>query len=119
MKRIAALLFAALTAIPFCAAQNVSQTGSATYNADEPNLRAAHAELEMGTRVRVTNRNNNKAVIVTISGRIPSDPQWILHVGKAAAENIEIAKVGATPVALEVLGGRRQPSQQADSRNAE
>jgi rare lipoprotein A len=119
MKKAAALFLAVIVAVPFCAAQKKTQTGNATYNEDEPNLRASHADLEMGTRVRVTNKKNNKAVIVTIAGRIPSDPQWILHIGKAGADNIEIPKAGATPVVLEVLGTRRQPSPQANSRNAE
>jgi rare lipoprotein A len=118
VKKVVALFLTVLVGVSFCAAEKKIQAGEATYNPDEPNLRAAHADLEPGTRVRVTNQKNNKAVIVTITGRIPSDLERILHLGKAGADNIEIAQVGTTPVLVEVLGGRRRSFQPAASPDA-
>jgi rare lipoprotein A len=83
---------------------NRTASGGATYNADEPGLKAAHAELEFDTRVRVTNLYNNRAVIVTITDRIPFDPERIIHIGKMAGDNIDMSPVNSTPVLIEVLG---------------
>jgi rare lipoprotein A len=84
-------------------------SGGATYNADEPGLRAAHAELEFDTRVRVTNLNNNRAVIVTITDRIPNEPERIIHISKMAGDNIEMSHINATPVLIEILGRPKFP----------
>jgi rare lipoprotein A len=78
--------------------------GVATYNAEEPGLRAAHAELELATRVRVTNLNNNRSVIVTITSRIPTDPYRTIHIGRLAGDNIKMSRTSPTPVIIEVLG---------------
>ncbi|WP_411042079.1 RlpA-like double-psi beta-barrel domain-containing protein [Treponema sp. TIM-1] len=88
-------------------------SGFATYNIDEPGLRAAHAELEFDTRVRVTNLNNNQAVIVTITERIPFDPNWIIHIGRMAGDNIGMSKTDVTPVKIEVLGRPKYPRYQS------
>jgi rare lipoprotein A len=85
-------------------------SGVATYNDAEPGLKAAHADLEFDTRVRVTNLNNNRAVIVTITERIPGDPYRIIHIGKMAGDNIEMSHTGSTPVAIEVLGRPKHSS---------
>jgi rare lipoprotein A len=79
-------------------------SGTATYNNDEPGLKAAHADLDFATRVRVTNLNNNRAVIVTITERIPADPHRIIHLGKLAGDNIKMSHTSPTPVVIEVLG---------------
>jgi rare lipoprotein A len=111
MKKICtALLLCVGVVFGFCAAQNHEriQAGIATYNEEDPNLKALHAELDIGTRIRVTNRINNKTVIVTVNGRIPPDPERIIHISKGAGDNIELSPVGATPVLIEILGGRRR-----------
>jgi rare lipoprotein A len=88
---------------------NKISSGEATYNADEPGLRAAHAEIEFDTRVRITNLNNNRAVIVTITDRIPYEPERIIHIGKLAGDNIEMSRISPTPVLIEVLGRPKYP----------
>jgi rare lipoprotein A len=90
-----------------------TESGGATYNADEPGLRAAHAELELDTRVRVTNLNNNRAVIVTITGRIPPEKGRIIHIGKMAGDNIQLDQIETTPVLIEVLGRPKLPRHSA------
>ncbi|MDR2069203.1 MAG: hypothetical protein LBP71_04975 [Spirochaetaceae bacterium] len=79
---------------------------------EEPGLRAAHAELEFDTRVRVTNLNNQQAVIVTITERIPLDSTWIIHIGKMAGDNIGMSKTDVTPVKIEILGRPKHPRYQ-------
>ena len=83
------------------------EQGFATYNSHEPGLKAAHAYLAFETRVRITNQNNGKDVIVTINGRIPQDRERTVHMGRAAAENIRLAPRGKNPVTIEVLGRPR------------
>jgi rare lipoprotein A len=102
----------ALLIVVFCAAEgeNKIQVGSATYNQEKPYLEAFHADLELGTRIRVTNRTNNKKVIVTVTGRIPPDPERIIHVARGAADNIGLSPNGTTPVLIEILSGRWQLS---------
>jgi rare lipoprotein A (peptidoglycan hydrolase) len=116
MRKASALLLFSLGIAVVCSAQtkNKIQVGVATYNEDEPYLKAFHAELEIGTRIRVTNQINNKAVIVTISGRIPQDPDRIVDIAKGAGDNIELSPTDPTPVMVEVLGGRRRASAPAE-----
>jgi rare lipoprotein A len=115
MKNILRLLtFFLLALCMSCAtlsrpAEKKSSSGEATYNEDEPGLRAAHAEIELDTRVRVTNLNNNRAVIVTITDRIPYEPERIIHIGKMAGDNIEMSRISPTPVLIEVLGRPKYP----------
>ncbi|MDR2363045.1 MAG: hypothetical protein LBD65_01330 [Spirochaetaceae bacterium] len=82
----------------------MTMSGTATYNEHEPGLNAAHADLEFATRVRVINLNNNYSVIVTITERIPADPDRIIHIGKMAGDNIKMSRTNPTPVVIEVLG---------------
>jgi rare lipoprotein A len=113
MKKIVIILGCVLFIVVLCAArrENKIQVGNATYNRKEPYLQALHAELDLGTRVRVTNRINNKKVIVTVTGRIPRDPKRIIHIARGAADNIGLSPNGTTPVLIEILGGRHWPPQ--------
>jgi rare lipoprotein A len=120
MKKGFVFLVALLLLFVSCAttagtAKKKTESGGATYNADEPGLRAAHAELEFDTRVRVTNLNNNRAVIVTITGRIPPGTGRIIHIGKMAGDNIEMNRLDTTPVLIEVLGRPKFPRRSAIS----
>jgi rare lipoprotein A len=88
----------------------MTMSGVATYNEHEPGLKAAHADLEFATRVRVINLDNNYSVIVTITERIPSDPNRIIHIGKMAGDNIKMSHTKPTPVVIEVLGRPKHSS---------
>jgi rare lipoprotein A len=117
MKKIFVVLFLMFCFFSSCITVPKSppkkmSSGVATYNMEEPGLRAAHAELEFDTRVRVTNLNNQQAVIVTITERIPLDSTWIIHIGKMAGDNIGMSKTDVTPVKIEILGRPKHPRYQ-------
>lgn len=63
-------------------------------------LTAAHKTLPCGSRVTVTNRNNNKSVTVTINDRGPFVPGRIIDLSKAAAQVISMTGSGVAPVSL-------------------
>ncbi|MDR1971800.1 MAG: hypothetical protein LBQ46_07750 [Treponema sp.] len=107
MKKACVVILLTLFITVLCAAEKKTQSGAATYNKSDRSMKAAHAKLAFGTRIRVTNQNNDKAVIVTVMGRIPDDPERIVHVGTLAADNIEIDPNQPTPVVIEVLGRKK------------
>jgi hypothetical protein len=78
-------------------------------------MSASHAVLPFGTRLRVTNLDNNKQTIVTINNRIPSSNSRIVDISKAAAQNIDMNSAGTTPVMIEVLGGARPSASSAET----
>jgi rare lipoprotein A len=65
---------------------------------------AAHKTLPMNTRVKVTNLNNGKSVIVRINDRGPFVRGRIIDLSYAAGKKIGIDKTGTAPVKLEVIG---------------
>ncbi len=66
-------------------------------------LTAAHKTLPFGTRVRVTNLNNNKCVIVKINDRLPKKSKRVIDLSRAAATELDFIRVGLTKVEIEVL----------------
>lgn len=66
---------------------------------------AAHRSLPLGTRVRVMNLDNGRAVIVRVNDRGPygSDRRRIIDLSEAAARQLDFAGKGEIPVRLEVL----------------
>ncbi len=70
---------------------------------DMNKLTAAHRKLPFGTKVRVTNLNNNKSVIVRINDRGPYKKGRIIDLSRKAAVQIGLAKSGIAPVKIEVL----------------
>ncbi|MDR3166358.1 MAG: septal ring lytic transglycosylase RlpA family protein, partial [Treponema sp.] len=106
MKRILAIfLFALAGGIVALTAQ--TQEGRGTwYETDSKGLTASHATLPLGTRVRVTNLQNEKQVIVTINNRIVETPNRLIDISKAASDNLEMNPRGTTPVRIEVLSRR-------------
>ncbi len=67
-------------------------------------MTAAHKTLPFGTKVRVTNRNNGKSVVVTINDRGPYVAGRIIDLSKAAAYSINMQGSGVVPVSVAVLG---------------
>jgi rare lipoprotein A len=65
---------------------------------------AAHKTLPMNTKVKVTNLNNGKSVIVRINDRGPFVKGRIIDLSYAAAKKIGMDKTGTAPVKLEVVG---------------
>ena len=69
-------------------------------------LTAAHPSLPFGTTARVTNRNNGRSVIVTITDRGPFVRGRIIDLTPAAARAIGLA--GIAPVTVEVDGASNE-----------
>lgn len=72
-----------------------------TFNMNK--LTAAHKKLPFGTKVKVTNLQNGKSVIVRINDRGPFVKGRIIDLSKKAAQKIDLIKVGHTPVKLEII----------------
>ncbi len=72
---------------------------------DPQALTMAHKTLPFGTRVRVTNLQNNKSVVVRINDRGPATPDRIGDVSTAAASKLRMLRAGVVKARLEVLDG--------------
>src|SRR5688572_2603125 len=93
------------------------QTGKASFYADKfegvytasgekykhNKLTAAHKTLPFGTRVRVTNLENNNSVEVVINDRGPYVEDRIIDLSKEAAEQLGFINKGLAEVKLEVV----------------
>jgi rare lipoprotein A len=66
-------------------------------------LTAAHRELPFGTRVRVTNLDNGRSVIVRINDRGPFHKGRIIDLSRKAAEKLDMLTAGTAPVRIEIL----------------
>jgi rare lipoprotein A len=76
-------------------------------------MTAAHQTLPFGTKVRVTNVNNHKTVVLSVNDRGPVQAGRILDISPAAAHKLGIHKKGLTHVELEVLKlGSGKPAHQ-------
>lgn len=80
--------------------------GSITANGERFNsnaLTAAHPYLRFGTKVRVTNLNNGRSVVVRINDRGPFIEGRIIDLSAGAAEEIGMIDSGTAPVQIQVL----------------
>jgi rare lipoprotein A len=69
---------------------------------DKNKLTASHKTLAFGTKVRVTNLDNGKSVVVAVNDRMkPSNP-GVIDVTRRAAQELGFAKTGKAKVKLEV-----------------
>jgi cell division septation protein DedD len=102
MKKVILLLTIGFLAVSGLFAQTYEGNGT-WYETTAKNLYAKHANLPFGTRVRITNEENNKSVICTINGRIAQSDNQLVDVAQAAAENIGMNPTGSTKVKVEVL----------------
>lgn len=64
---------------------------------------AAHRTLPFGSRVRVTNLNNRRSVIVRINDRGPYQGSRIIDLSKAAFNHISLNNVGVIRVRLDLV----------------
>lgn len=95
-----------------------AEVGGASYYADKYHGRttasgekfnqnamtAAHKRLPFGTRVRVTNLDNGKSIVVRINDRGPFVRGRVIDLSKAAFQRIASTRVGVVDVKVEVLG---------------
>jgi rare lipoprotein A len=82
--------------------------GRQTANGDRYNkneLTAAHKTLSFGSKVKVTNLENQKSVIVTINDRGPFIKGRIIDLSRKAAEALDIVRAGTGKVEIEVIEG--------------
>jgi rare lipoprotein A len=80
--------------------QRVASGGMFNPNA----MTAAHKTLAFGTKVRVTNMNNGRAVTVTINDRGPYVAGRVIDLSRAAASAVGMTGSGLARVSLAVLG---------------
>ncbi|PAU57747.1 septal ring lytic transglycosylase RlpA family protein [Pseudomonas indica] len=70
---------------------------------DQNALTAAHRTLPFGTRVRVTNLNNARTVVVRINDRGPYGRGRIIDLSFKAAQQLDMIRTGIVPVRVESL----------------
>ncbi len=70
---------------------------------DMNDLTAAHRTFPFGTKVRVTNLENNKTVVVRVNDRGPFVEGRIMDLSLGAAKALDLMKSGTTEARLEVL----------------
>ena len=109
--RIALALVAAclsFTAIPAAHAQCGSASWyaltSKTASGERMNpaaMTAAHRSLPFGTKVKVINQNNGKAVVVRINDRGPFIKGRVIDLSKAAANALGFVRAGHTKICME------------------
>ena len=66
-------------------------------------LTAAHGQLPLGTKVKVTREDTNESVIVVINDRKPFKEGTIIDLAHGAADQLGIDEDGEAQVSLEVL----------------
>jgi len=69
---------------------------------DPERLTAAHRTLPFGTRVRVTNLENGRSVVVRINDRGPYGKGRVIDLSLRAARRLDFVEKGVTRVRLEV-----------------
>jgi rare lipoprotein A len=70
---------------------------------DMNDLTAAHRTFPFGTKVRITNLENGKTVIVRVNDRGPFHEGRIIDLSLGAAKELDIVKTGTARVRIEVL----------------
>ncbi len=76
---------------------------------------AAHRDLPLNTKIKVTNLKNNKTVVVRINDRGPFHHVRILDVSKAAAKELDMISQGVANVTIEVVETTNEPVKDAKS----
>jgi rare lipoprotein A len=66
-------------------------------------LTAAHRTFPFGTKVRITNIENNKTVVVRVNDRGPFKEGRIMDLSLGAAKEIDLIRTGTARARLEVL----------------
>ena len=70
---------------------------------DRKSMTAAHEVLAFGTRVRITNLQNNRSVVVRINDRFHSYKGRLIDLSEASFARIAPLGQGVIPIELEVL----------------
>lgn len=94
-------------ATPNCGGASWYALSSRTASGERMNaslMTAAHRSLQFGTKVKVTNRNNGKSVIVRINDRGPFIKGRVLDLSRAAAHEIGMVQSGTAHVCFQTVG---------------
>ena len=73
---------------------------------DEHALTAAHPSLPHGTKVRVTNLENGKWVVLRVNDRGPWSKKRVIDVSYAAAKRLGFVREGLAEVRVDVVASR-------------
>ncbi|MEB0038885.1 MULTISPECIES: septal ring lytic transglycosylase RlpA family protein [unclassified Pseudomonas] len=71
---------------------------------DQNSLTAAHRDLPFGTRLLVTNLDNNKTVEVRVNDRGPHTRGRLIDLSRKAAEQLGMLGAGVAQVRVQTLG---------------
>ncbi len=63
----------------------------------------AHKTLPFGTKIKVTNLNNNKSVVVKVTDRGPYRRGRVIDLSIAAAKDIDMLHKGVAPISFEIV----------------
>lgn len=66
-------------------------------------LTAAHCTLPLGSKIKVTNLNNGKEVVVRVNDRGPYARGRVLDVSLGAAKKLDMIKTGTAKVSIQIL----------------
>jgi len=66
-------------------------------------LTAAHRELPLGTKIKVTNLYNSRSAVVRVNDRGPNIAGRVVDLSAAAAQRLGFVRQGLTPVQVEVV----------------
>ena len=105
-KLVLTILMLALTSVPgnaqtatyYSSQYNGRRTASGATFSQSQNM-AAHPSLPFGTRVRVTNKNNGKSVVVRVVDRC----RCSIDLSKSAFSQIGSLSSGRIPVSIQVV----------------
>jgi rare lipoprotein A len=67
-------------------------------------MTAAHKLLPFGTKLKVTNRENGKSIVVRVNDRGPFVSNRVIDLTRTGAERIGMIAKGTAPVILETMG---------------
>jgi rare lipoprotein A len=70
---------------------------------DKNKLTAAHKTWSFNTKVEVTNKKNNKKVIVVINDRLPASSTRSIDLSYEAAKQLDMLRDGVVDVSLKIL----------------
>jgi rare lipoprotein A len=127
VKRICALTVSGFCLTLICAAQQISggaadgiyrEEGIASWYGHEFDGRptasgeifdaslftAAHPTLPFGTLLTITNKQNNKRVMVRVNDRGPNKSDRVIDVSRAAADQLDMIATGTASVLIESIG---------------
>ncbi|HYJ34043.1 MAG TPA: septal ring lytic transglycosylase RlpA family protein [Candidatus Binatia bacterium] len=79
------------------------QTTASGDTYDDAKLTAAHRTLGFGTRVRVTNLENRRSIVVTVNDRGPFVGGRVIDLSRRAARALDFVEDGTTRVRIQPL----------------